>query len=66
MIIFLIIFYILGIIATLWTYYHNLESGYEIPLSELLIIIVSSGFSWLAFIVLIIVIYGDNIIFKKK
>ena len=65
MIIFCII-YILGMIATIWTYYHNLDSGSEISLSELLFIIIGSLFSWFAFIILIISIYGDETVFKKK
>lgn len=65
MVTFLII-YILGIIATLWTYYYNLRSGSEISLSELLLIIIGSLFSWIAFVILIISIYGDETVFKKK
>jgi uncharacterized membrane protein YqhA len=65
MITFLII-YILGIIATLWTYYHNLDSGYEVSLSELLFTIIGSLFSWVAFIILIIAIYENETVFKKK
>ena len=60
------IIYILGIIATLWTYYHNLSSGSEISLSELLMIIIGSLFSWIGFVILIISIYGDDTVFKKK
>lgn len=65
MIMFLII-YILGIIATLLTYYYNLDNGYEISLSELLVVIIGSLFSWFAFMILIIVIYGNDTVFKKK
>ena len=65
MITFLII-YILGIIATLWTCYHSLKSGTEISLSELLVIIIGSLFSWFAFVILIISLYGHKTVFKKK
>jgi len=65
MIIFWII-YILGIIATIWTFYHNLSSGYEITISELLFIIIGSLFSWIGFVILIMSIYGDETMFKKK
>lgn len=65
MIIFWII-YILGMIATIWTYYHNLDSGTEISLSELMFIIIGCLFSWFAFVILILSIYGDETIFKKK
>ncbi len=65
MITFLII-YILGIIATLWIFYHSLGSGEKVTLCDLLIIIMTSILSWIAFIVGIIMVYGDKTIFKKK
>ena len=65
MIIFLII-YILGIIATLWAYYYNLKSGEEVSLYEIVFALTSSLFSWITFIILILVIYGDGVVFKKK
>ena len=65
MIVFLII-YILGIIATLWTYYYSLESREEVPLFVLPFFIMSALFSWITFIILILVIYGDEVVFKKK
>lgn len=65
MITFLII-YILGIIATLWTYYYNLESGYEVSLSELICIMIGSLFSWITFVILIISINENKTVFKKK
>ncbi len=61
-----LIIYISGIITALWTYYHNLQRGHEITLSELFFVIIASLFSWFAFIVSIITIYGDVIVFKKK
>lgn len=61
------IIYILGVIATLWTYYYNLESGDEVSLSELLAIIIASLLSsWFAFVILLILIYGNKTVFKKK
>lgn len=65
MIIFLII-YLMGIIATLWTYYYSLESGEEVSLYEVVFALISSLFSWITFIILILVIYGDEVVFKKK
>lgn len=65
MVTFLII-YILGIIATLWTYYYNLDSGYEVSLSELIYIMIGSLFSWIAFAILIISINENETVFKKK
>lgn len=58
--------YILGIIATLYVIYHTTDSGTEVTLSELSFIIIGSGFSWLAFIIAILIIYGDKTVLKKK
>lgn len=65
MLIFLLI-YILGIIATLWTWYHVLDSGTKITLSDLTIAILMCVFSWIAFIGVIIIVYGNTTIFEKK
>lgn len=65
MITFLII-YILGIIATLLTYYYNLDSGYEVSLSEIIYVMIGSLFSWIAFAILIISINENKTVFKKK
>ena len=58
--------YILGIIATLYVIYHTTDSGTEVTLIELSFIILASGFSWLAFIMTILLIYGDKTVLKKK
>lgn len=58
--------YILGIIATLYVIYHTTDSGTEFTLIELSFIILGSGFSWLAFIIAILLIYGDKTVLKKK
>lgn len=58
--------YILGIIATLYVIYHTTDSGTEFTLIELSFIILGSGFSWLAFIIAILIIYGDTTVFEKK
>lgn len=58
--------YILGIIATLYVIYHTTDSGTEFTLIELSFIILVSGFSWLAFIIAILLIYGDKTVLKKK
>lgn len=65
MIIFLII-YILGIIATLWAYYYKLESGEEVSLLDLSFTIMTSLFSWVTFIILMLETHGDEVVFKKK
>jgi hypothetical protein len=60
------IIYILGIVATLWIYFHNLENDYEVSLLELFFVISGVLFSWFTFIIAILVIYGDKTVFKKK
>lgn len=63
---FILLIYILGIIATLWFGYYSLDRGSEITLSELSATILMSVFSWVAFFILIMVIYGDKTVLKKK
>lgn len=65
MIIFLII-YILGIIASLWLGYYSLESGEEVSIGDLMVAIITSLCSWITFIILISVAYGDEVVFIKK
>lgn len=64
--IYIFLIYILGIIATLYVIYHTTDSGTEFTLIELSFIILGSGFSWLAFIIAILIIYGDKTVLKKK
>ena len=58
--------YILGIIASLYLVYHSMEKGEEVTLAEIMFFIVASLFSWLAFLIVILAEYGDNIVFEKK
>lgn len=58
--------YILGIIASLYLMYHSMKKGDELCLSEFLLCITGSLFSWIAFLVVILARYGDDIVFKKK
>ena len=62
----ILLIYILGIIATLWIWYYNLDNGTKITLFDLSFVILISIFSWIAFIVIIIMEYGDKTVFKKK
>lgn len=65
MIIFLIV-YILGIIASLWLGYYSLESGEEVSIGDLMVAIITSLCSWITFIILLSIAYGDEIVFIKK
>lgn len=67
MIIFLfLLIYVLGFIATLWIGYHGLDSGTEFTLFELTTALIVCGFSWVGFFIVILAIYGNKTIFKKK
>lgn len=58
--------YILGSIASLYFVYHSMEKGEEMNLLEVAFFIVISLFSWLTFLIEILVEYGDKVVFKKK
>ena len=64
-----LLIYILGFIAylvTLWIGYRNLDRGTEISLSQLIFYILMGVMSWFAFIPAMIIMYGDQIVLKKK
>ena len=63
---YILLIYILGVIATLWINYRSLDSGTEITISDLFLVISLSLFSWIAFIMVVVIRYGDKTIFKKK
>jgi len=63
--IFLII-YILGIIATLYLFYHKLDKGDAVNIVDLILLVMMSSCSWVTFFILLINIYGDKIVFTKK
>lgn len=65
MILFFII-YILGIIASLYFLYYDMEKGEEASLLEVAFYIVISLFSWFGFLIVVLTKYGDKIVFKKK
>lgn len=58
--------YILGIIATLWIAYRTIDSGREITIADLGWAIILSLFSWVAFILILLIEYKDYVVFKKK
>lgn len=62
----ILLIYILGIIVTLRIWYYTLDNGTKVTLFDLSFVILISIFSWIAFIVIIIMEYGDKTVFKKK
>lgn len=58
--------YILGIISTLWIAYRTIDSGREITIADLGWAIILSLFSWVAFILILLIEYKDYVVFKKK
>lgn len=65
MVIFLLI-YVIGFIATLWFWYYTLNSGTKITLADLMSVIMMCTCSWIAFIIMTMIVYGDKTVFKKK
>lgn len=65
MIIFWII-YILGVIAALLLMYYKLDKGYIIKVIDLCVAITLSIFSWAAFLVVALFVYGEKEVFEKK
>ena len=68
-----LIVYILGVIATMWIWYHDLNSGTKVTLGDLIIAITMCMYSWYAFIIYILIVhrnklitYVNKTIFKKK
>lgn len=60
------IIYILGVIVTLYFLYRTLEKGEVVTVEQLLWAIITSSLSWLGFFVILVVIYNDKEVFKKK
>lgn len=63
---FILLIYILGIIATLWIAYRIIDSGREVTIADLCWVIILSLFSWVAFLMILIIEYKDKVVFKKK
>ena len=67
MLIFLfLLIYEIGIIATLWIDFYKLDSGTETTLLESLFAIIRCASSWLGFIIVIMIIYGDKRYLKRN
>lgn len=60
------IIYILGVIVTLYFLYRTLKKGEVVTVEQLLWAIITSSLSWLGFFVILVVIYNDKEVFKKK
>lgn len=60
------IIYILGVIATLCFLYRTLEKGEIVDVEKLLWAIITSSLSWLGFFIILVVVYSDRKVFKKK
>lgn len=66
MIIFWIIIYILGVIAALLLMYYKLDKGYIIKAIDLYLATTLSIFSWAAFLIVALFVYGEKEVFEKK
>lgn len=61
-----LIIYLSGIIATAIICYLGLEKGCKVTVLDLLFGFLFSLFSWVAFITILFIIYGDKEVFTKK
>lgn len=58
--------YLLGVIATMLLLYYSLEHGTKITVAEIAFALLVSTFSWMTFIIVLIVIFADYKVFTKK
>ena len=61
-----LIIYLSGVIATAVLYYCTLEKGCKVTVFELFFSLLLSLCSWVAFILMLFIIYGDKEVFTKK
>ena len=61
-----LIIYLSGVIATAILCYFGLEKGYKVTVFELFFALLLSLCSWVAFISILFIIYGDKEVFTKK
>lgn len=60
------IIYILGFIATVLLLYSSLEHGAKITIGDIMFALIISGFSWLAFVIILGVLFVNYVVFTKK
>ena len=60
------IIYILGVVATVLLFYFTLEKGTKVTVMDIAFILVISIFSLVSFIISLLFIYSDEIVFTKK
>lgn len=61
-----LVIYLCGIVAALILGYLSLEKGYKVTVFDLVFGILISLFSWAAFIMFILIVYNDKVVFIKK
>jgi hypothetical protein len=60
------IIYLLGVIATVLLLYYSLEHGSKITIGDIVFVLVISMFSWLAFVICLVIFFADYVVFIKK
>ena len=60
------IIYILGVVATMLLLYCSLEHGLKITIGDIAFALGISVFSWLTFVISLITIFADRVVFTKK
>ena len=61
-----LIIYLSGVIATAVLLYLSLEKGYKVLIFDLLFGFLLSLCTWIAFFIILFIIYGDKEVFTKK
>ena len=58
--------YLSGVIVTVVLFYRTLEKGCKVTVFELFFSLLLSLCSWVAFVSMLFIIYGDKEVFTKK
>lgn len=61
-----IIIYLIGVFLTIIGGYSGLEKGWKITVLDIMVVIVVALTSWLGLILVILLFYGDKVVFIKK
>lgn len=61
-----LVIYLSGIVAAVILFYLSLEKGYKVTIFDLVFGILISLFSWAAFIIFLLIVYNDKVVFIKK
>ena len=61
-----LVIYLSGIIAAAILFYLSIEKGCKVTVFDLVFGILISLFSWATFIIFLLIVYNDKVVFIKK